>query len=195
MGHGGSRKGANYCIMCHGPNDMNDERAPRREGTSDVLVHSVDLKSMIHRIHMGEELTQPYVLGGNPTPSANNPDGTPVDFGEVRYPSLRQDCLKCHAEGTYTVQPAVGRLPSRDEIRACAEDPAADADALCALASFLVTETMPMGPASTACTGCHDSPAVVAHTQIMTTVGGVESCATCHGPGTDKDVTLVHALP
>jgi OmcA/MtrC family decaheme c-type cytochrome len=195
MGHGGSRKGANYCIMCHGPNDMNDERAPRREGTSDVLVHSVDLKSMIHRIHMGEELTQPYIMGGNPAPSAANPDGTPVDFGHVRYPSQRQNCLKCHAEGTYEVEDAVGRLPSRDEIRACVEDPAADADALCTLANFMVTESLATGPTSTACLGCHDSPAAGAHAQIMTTVGGVESCATCHGPGKSENVTSVHGLP
>jgi OmcA/MtrC family decaheme c-type cytochrome len=195
IGHGGSRRGVDYCRVCHGPNDMNDERAPRVEGSTDVLVHSVDLKVMIHRIHMGEELTQPYVLGGNPSPSVANPRGSPVDFGHVRYPSRRENCLQCHVEGTYDIPPATGRAPSRDEIRACVEPPDNDADSLCALPNFTVTRSLVMGPATAACTGCHDSPATAAHAAIMTSASGVESCETCHGPGRGEDVGPAHGVP
>jgi OmcA/MtrC family decaheme c-type cytochrome len=201
-GHGGGRKGANYCVLCHGPNDMNDERASRIEDQSQ-FVHSVDFKVMIHGIHMGEELTQPYILGGNPSPTVANPAGNPVDFGEVRYPSSRTACTMCHAGKTYTL-PLVGadsRLPSRNEVHTCIEDPAADTDALCgpsAAASgwplWPVTETFTMQPAAAACTGCHDAPDVIAHAEVMTTVTGDESCATCHGAGAEWDVELVHGL-
>jgi len=181
-GHGGSRKNAEYCVTCHNPNNVNDERAPRWEGR-DVYVHTVNFAPMIHRIHMGEELTQEYVLGGNPTPSAANPEGTPLDFGEVRYPSNRANCTMCHVDDSYTLPLASGLLPSFDEVRTCTEDPAADADSLCAMPSFVPIQTFVTRPTAAACTGCHDAPDVVAHAQLMTTATGIESCATCHGPG------------
>ena len=161
---------------------MNDERVSRWEG-EDVYVYTVNLGPMLHRIHMGEELTQDYVLGGNPTPSPTNPAGTPVDFGHVRYPSHRDNCTMCHDGNTFQLPLAQGLLPSFDEVRTCTEDPAADTDSLCATASFLPIQTFPLQPAAAACTGCHDAPDVVAHAYVMTTATGIESCATCHGPG------------
>ena len=41
---------------------------------------------------------------------------------------------------------------------------------------------------------CTLSPDTVAHTQIMTSVSGNESCAVCHGPGDAWDVKKVHGL-
>jgi OmcA/MtrC family decaheme c-type cytochrome len=115
----------------------------------------------------------------------SNPDGTPVDFGEVRYPSHRDNCSKCHDGDSFQLPLAPGLLPSFDEVRTCTEDPAADTDALCATASFVPVETIWKRPAAAACTGCHDSPDAVAHTVVMTTMTGAESCATCHGPGAE----------
>ena len=46
-----------YCVTCHNP------------GTTDANSgNTVDFKVMVHKIHMGEELTQPYVLGTFPAP-------------------------------------------------------------------------------------------------------------------------------
>jgi hypothetical protein len=47
---------------------------------------------------------------------------------------------------------------------------------------------------SLSCTGCHSWPEAVAHTDIMTSGNGVESCKTCHGVGKDLAVRFVHKV-
>jgi OmcA/MtrC family decaheme c-type cytochrome len=193
QGHGGGRKGVDYCIVCHNPNNANDERAPHLENAT-VAVETVDLKVMIHKIHAGEDLTKPYVLGGNPTPNATNPMGTPVDFGEVRYPGVLSNCAHCHADGTWRLPLSADVLPTRTELRTCVEDPAADADSYCSTANFALTAFILTPPATAVCTSCHDSDDAFAHASVMTTTSGLESCATCHGPGKEWDVDLVHNI-
>jgi OmcA/MtrC family decaheme c-type cytochrome len=192
-GHGGGRRNVQYCLMCHGPTEVNNDRASRFE-IGEVLVPSVDLKVMVHRIHMGEELSQAYVLFGNPTPSTTNPAGTPIDFADTRYPSRRNNCASCHTGTTYQLPLPLTRVESHDEIRTCTDDPLADTDNLCTTTGFVVQQTMTMQPEAAACVGCHDSSSTVAHTIVMTTLGGLESCATCHGPGSELDVVVVHGL-
>jgi len=193
--HGGARTDAQYCAMCHNANNTNEERAPHLEGAGQQYVYTVSLEHMVHRIHMGEELTQGYVLGGFPAPTAADPEGTPVDFGEARFPAPRSDCTTCHLDDTYEL-PLVGsgRLPRFDELRGCTEVASADADAYCQPVGFVQQGTFPMAPASAACLGCHDAPDTVAHTQIMTSPTGIESCAVCHGPDDELGVKIVHGL-
>lgn len=188
--HGGNRANVQYCPTCHNPNNVNDERIARVEGSERVRVHTVQFTNMIHRVHMGEELTQPYVLGANPTPNADNPRGTQEDFAETRYPAPRDDCGRCHAEGTHMLtDDPTGLLPAFDQIFACSEEPGDDDDELCEPFdpsnpednAFRPVETIQMYPQTAACTGCHDAPSTFAHAMVMTTVAGVESCATCHG--------------
>ena len=191
--HGGTRRDAQYCTLCHNPNNLNDERMSRVEGT-EVLVHSVDFKLMIHRIHSGEHLSQPYVLGGNPSPTVANPAGTPVDFSEVRYPGIQGNCKQCHLDGTWALGDGPGLLSTREQVRLCVEAPAADADALCGAASWVPTSTRTFAPAAAACLGCHDSEAAGAHAELNTTASGVEACVVCHGPGSEADVSRVHPI-
>ena len=181
------------CTLCHNPNNLNDERMSRVEGT-EVLVHSVDFKLMIHRIHTGEHLSQPYVLGGNPSPTVANPAGTPVDFSEVRYPGIQGNCKQCHLDGTWALGDGPGLLSTREQVRLCVEAPAADADALCGAASWVPTSTRTFAPAAAACLGCHDSEAAGAHAELNTTASGVEACVVCHGPGSEADVSRVHPI-
>ncbi len=187
--HGGQRNDPNYCAFCHNANNTNDERVARFE-SSTITAEPVHLKVMIHKIHMGEELTQPYVLGGFPAPSKANPAGTPVDFGEVRFPGDQSACDTCHVGSSYTLPLSAGLLPTKKEVFTCTEDPLADADSYCDLRTSAPTY---IPPESAACTSCHDAPSTAAHAEIMTTASGIESCATCHGPGKDWDVSLVHA--
>jgi OmcA/MtrC family decaheme c-type cytochrome len=188
--HGGSRQNPEYCVFCHHPNNTNDERVSRVEGET-VTAHTVDFKVMIHKIHRGEELEQPYVLGGFPLPNAGNPAGTPIDFGETRFPGDLRACWTCHAAGSFELPLAQGVLPSRSEVLTCTEDPSADADAYCNTRSSVEVFT---APTTAVCTACHDSPYTFAHAEIMTSAGGLESCTTCHGPGSAFDIARYHAL-
>jgi OmcA/MtrC family decaheme c-type cytochrome len=190
--HGGGRKGAQYCTLCHNANNPNDERVARFED-ADVFVETVDFRVMIHKIHAGDDLTQPYILGGNPTPNAGNPAGTPIDFGETRYPRRLSDCRGCHAEGTFDLPLAAGLLPSLLQVRTCLEDPGADTNAFCDGTNWVEAEQIAIPPTAAVCTSCHDAPFTQAHAEVMTTDDGEESCATCHGPGSILDVAVVHA--
>ncbi len=182
--HGGVRANPQYCLFCHNPTNDNDDRVARFEGRT-VFPESVDFKVMIHKIHRGADLSQPYVLGGNPSPTKANPAGTPVDFGTLRYPDDSGRCGGCHLPGTERLPLAAGGLPSRRQVLACVEDPAADGDSYCDQRTVLETRYTP--PASAVCTSCHDRPETSSHALSLVAADGTESCATCHGPGAAVD--------
>lgn len=191
--HGSVRRTPSYCAMCHNPTAVNVQRFARLEGSS-VTIPSVDLKVMIHKIHMGVRLTEPYQLGGFPPPNAANPAGTPIDFAAVRYPRDVADCTVCHLDDSWRLSTGPGALPSRVEVRTCTEDPSSDADGYCDDPFWTVTETVSLPPQTAVCTSCHDQPYVAAHAELNTTSDGVESCATCHGEGSLFDIAVVHGI-
>lgn len=188
--HGGTRRSVEYCVLCHTPNKVNDQRVSRFQ-VAETTARSVDMKVLIHKIHMGEELTEPYVAGGFPAPTPQNPAGTPVDFGKTRYPGDRRACWTCHEGTSYTLPLAAGLLSTKmSQVLACTDTPL-DPTKYCN-ARQVASETF-AGPTAAACTACHDAPATIAHAQLMTTPSGAESCATCHGPDKTWDVQIVHA--
>jgi len=190
--HGGARNNVEYCAFCHNPNNPADERISRFESQT-VTARSLGLAPMVHLIHMGTELTQqPSYLYGFPAPTKANPTGTPIDFGTARYPGDRRTCEACHAAGTQELPLASTLLPYKEQVLTCTEDPAADSDSYCDMRA--VQSERSIAAATAACTGCHDSQSARAHAETNTTSGGLEACATCHGPGSAWDVTVVHRI-
>ena len=190
--HGGSRRSPEYCVMCHTPNKVNDQRVARFEVPT-TTANSVNFKVMVHKIHRGNQLVQGYVLGGYPAPTTSNPAGTPIDFGTVAFPGNLKACWACHASTSYQLPLPDGLIPTKtSQVLACNDDPLVSS-MYCTNRS--VQSESFLAPIGAACTGCHDAPSTVAHAQLMTTQSGVESCETCHGLGKQWDVQAVHTLP
>lgn len=165
--HGGSRNDPEYCVLCHNANkDTTDVPAPPAGSTK--LTSSVRMSHMVHRIHIGANGSNPYIIAGH-------------DFSEVVFPGEPKQCTNCHVPSHYEL-PLPNLLPTKltqiDDTGT--RVPATD---------YFIQAT------SAACTGCHDSDDSVAHVQAMTTSTGKESCAVCHGAGATHDVDVVHATP
>jgi OmcA/MtrC family decaheme c-type cytochrome len=192
QGHS-TRRGVQYCLFCHNPNLANETRVARWEGST-ALAQSEDFKVLIHKIHRGTRLTQPYVIGGLPAPSPVNPAGNPIDYRLVRSPADPRACTACHRPGTYELPLPTSRLPSREVLLACDEDAAYDTNSYCETAYWSAAETSSTAPTTAACTSCHDAPHTLAHAQVMTASNGVESCATCHATGASSGIDVAHAL-
>lgn len=195
--HGGMRKNPDYCVLCHNPASFDSAGAPRLQGTSNVVAEALDFRHMLHKVHAGDQLSQPYVLGGFPLPSATNPGGTPNDFGADRYPRPLTDCAACHTSKTWTLPMAASPAyaPTTSGLMSCAAAGGTTPAAFCANPFWTVTSTVQLAPQTSVCTSCHDAPFTLAHAQLNTTAAGAEACATCHGPGTAYDVAAFHGKP
>ncbi|MBI1388200.1 MAG: OmcA/MtrC family decaheme c-type cytochrome [bacterium] len=80
--HGGSRKEITYCQTCHTAENLDPDTG-----------NSVELGTMIHKIHMGEHL--PSVQAGVPYEIVGH-NQTLVDFSEIAFPQAPNDCTVCH---------------------------------------------------------------------------------------------------
>ncbi|MEO8333273.1 MAG: hypothetical protein ABI479_12645 [Gallionella sp.] len=190
--HKGTRRGVQYCALCHNPNESNDTQVARFEGAT-IVSNSMDMKVLIHKIHRGAALTQPYIVGGTPAPTTTNPSGTPIDFRTaVSYPGDLRACKACHLPNTYNIPLAQGLLPSTEKLFTCTEDPAADTDSYC-ITRVVTTSTLTQ-PIAAACTSCHDATYTAAHAATMTTSGFIESCPTCHAVGATNGIDVYHKL-
>ena len=188
--HGGTRRSVDYCALCHNPNKVNDQRVARFENGS-INAMSESMSFLMHRIHMGTRLTQPFVVGGFPSPTKANPAGTPIDYNLIVYPGDVRDCKDCHMAGTYRLPLASDLLPVVEwTTLQCVEDPVADADDYCD--ARVVTQQRSIAAETAACIGCHDLPVTSAHAETMTTADGVATCSVCHGPGRSSDAEIYH---
>jgi OmcA/MtrC family decaheme c-type cytochrome len=86
--HGGQRNTTEECVICHNPTTT-------ATVTAGGPPESVSFQRMVHRIHKGEGLTQPYTLGS-------------TSFNEVVFPGDLKNCAKCHAGSSYTLPLATG---------------------------------------------------------------------------------------
>ncbi|HEX3761027.1 MAG TPA: OmcA/MtrC family decaheme c-type cytochrome [Kofleriaceae bacterium] len=195
--HGGTRKNPDYCVLCHNPANFDSPGAPRFQGTSNVVAEALDFRHMLHKVHAGDQLGQPYVLGGFPLPSAANPAGTQNDFAATRYPRPLTDCAACHTSKTWTLPMAASPAyaPTTSGLMSCAAAGGTTPGAFCANPFWTATSTVQLAPQTSVCTSCHDAPFTLAHAQLNTTAAGVEACATCHGPSMAYDVAAFHGTP
>ena len=160
--HGLARKNTEYCPLCHNPNFTDADERPADK----LPAQTLNLRTMIHRIHTGEELNNEYTTYDV---------GVPETWNEVLFPGDRRNCAKCHVNES-------NQLPL----------PAGLANTVAPRDFFT-----PLGPAASACLGCHDGEDAAAHAFQMTATfpsgRTAESCATCHGEGRDFAVSRVHA--
>lgn len=177
--HGNQRKNVEYCVLCHTTTNSNDERYEHEEGTT-IIAPSVNLKPIIHGIHMGERLAEPYILGAF---------GGNHDFSETRYPNNAADCSVCHTSGTAALPLPGGVQPSRAEELVCTEAAGDDGDLDC---DTRTSTDIWIPPVTSACTSCHNSVSTKAHAEVNTTMSGAEACSTCHAPGSAYDANAAH---
>jgi OmcA/MtrC family decaheme c-type cytochrome len=81
--HGSGRREIEYCVTCHNPGS-----------TDPVSTNTVDMKVMIHKIHMGENL--PSVQAGGTYAVGDE------DYTNLGYPQDIRRCVNCHV-GSATV--------------------------------------------------------------------------------------------
>jgi OmcA/MtrC family decaheme c-type cytochrome len=183
-------------VLCHDPGTYDSAGAPQFVGSTDVDAEALDFRHFLHKVHAGTQLSEPYVIGGYPLPSSANPGGTPNNFAADRYPAPLTSCLACHAGNTFTLpmdrSPAYS--PTLSALMSCAVSSNGSSE-LCPSVDWTPAQIISTPPETSACTSCHDSPDTLAHAQTMTAASGVEACTTCHGPGAQWDVAVIHDTP
>ncbi|HYM12581.1 MAG TPA: OmcA/MtrC family decaheme c-type cytochrome [Bryobacterales bacterium] len=168
--HGGIRRNVEYCVICHNPNNTDADQRPAAQSPPE----SIHFKTMIHKIHTGENLTTDltiYGFGGSVHNFSSAFAKTSFTASGVRFPGDRRDCAQCHANSSE-------QLPLRDG---------------------LLPSLQPRGwyspqlPTAAACLACHTEKAPAAHALAQTSQQLGESCEVCHGPDADFAIDKVHA--
>ncbi len=88
--HGGSRRGIAMCVLCHTPQTTDPDTG-----------NTVDLKVMVHKIHMGSQL--PSVKAGKPYQIIGNQQSL-HDYSTVVDPADPRRCEVCHEQNSGATQ-------------------------------------------------------------------------------------------
>jgi hypothetical protein len=160
--HGGGRRSFRTCIACHGDAGGEDRARYTSPNGPDTPGVSIAFREMLHKIHMGRDLTnaETYVVAGN--------NGSINTYEHVGYPAMPGgvlQCVKCHGNDAW-------QLPTNRD--------------------HPTHQVEPVRSWRVVCGSCHDSDSAHAHIDVQTSPSGVESCAVCHGPLRDHDVVRVH---
>lgn len=175
------------CASCHNARntDVGVRAIAITPPTDGKAEESLDFGTMIHGIHASGFRQQPLELVGFRGFTSYRYDTT-----EVQYPGRIDNCLGCHADGTWRLPLPAGRL---GKTVSTGVDVAAPDDDTVAT------------PATAICSSCHDAPDALAHmtaeggslatTQAMIDAGAVvENCAFCHGEGRSVAVDDAHRI-
>jgi OmcA/MtrC family decaheme c-type cytochrome len=135
--HGANRTGEmQVCVLCHNPNATDIRQRPADPGdtTDGKREEAIDMKRMIHQIHMGGDLEEPVVIYGF--------GGNEHDYAGVNFIGNNMNCLTCHRTGTYSTDDAWRTLPSTVDSGADPTDPEDDLN---------------ISPVTAVCSSCHDT--------------------------------------
>jgi OmcA/MtrC family decaheme c-type cytochrome len=103
--HGGSRRGIEYCVMCHTPQTTDPDTG-----------NTVDMPVMVHKIHMGNQLPS-VKAGGHYQIIGFNQNVS--DWSTVGLPSDPGNCTVCHEQGKGAAQEKAYLKPNRAACGAC----------------------------------------------------------------------------
>jgi len=112
--HGGSRQDVKLCALCHQPQTVDPDTG-----------NTVDLKVMVHKIHMGADL--PSVKAGTPYQIIGNASSL-HDYSKVELPPGQdvRNCVFCHEGSNAAQKPAQNDVwytkPSRTACGSCHDD-------------------------------------------------------------------------
>ncbi len=147
--HGNNRTSEmQVCVHCHNPDatDINRRPADPAMALDGKAEESIDMKRMIHQIHMGGDLEDPVVIYGF--------GGNAHDYSTVNFIGNSMNCLTCHNPGTYSTDVAARTLPSTNDTGLDVLDPEDDLN---------------LSPVTSVCSSCHDTQRATSH---MVAFGG-----------------------
>ena len=159
VAHGGTRNNVEYCPICHNASATDSAGRPAAKQPAE----SIHFKSMIHKVHRGENLTTDFTIYGG--------SGNPANFNDVRFPGDLRDCAKCHLNGSEQLPLPDSELPSQQP------------------RGWFT----PQQPATTACLACHTEKSAAAHAVLNASPQLGEACEVCHGQDADFSINKVHA--
>ncbi|HZM01084.1 MAG TPA: hypothetical protein VFD43_12625 [Planctomycetota bacterium] len=161
--HGLGRAGLEACLLCHGIGGAEDTPKYSSSSAGASTGVTIDFRTMLHKIHMGEELTfaSTYEVAGF--------GGAMHSYEEVGFPAMpdgTKACAKCHGEDSEAwFDPGDRTHPD---------------------------QTVKTQVWRAACNSCHDSDEATAHINTQTNAGGAEACGVCHGPDAEFSVEVMH---
>jgi OmcA/MtrC family decaheme c-type cytochrome len=168
--HGGGRRNVETCLLCHataGSEDWPNYRANSSGSfpTNATTGVTINFRTMLHKIHMGEELANAS------TYKVNGYNASETDFEHIGFPAMPggvgKNCDKCHgATSTAWYEPSDRTHPT--------------------------IQTLPMRKWRPVCLSCHDTNDAQGHYNLMVSSDGYESCGACHDPNSVYAVKVVH---
>jgi len=167
--HGFGRRAFESCVLCHGTAGSEDRpnyvaaNAPATTGVT------VSFRTMLHKIHQGEDLANAATYDVVGFGSGAYPDNFAVsNFAQVVFPTEpggTDHCVKCHGNNAWK-EPRERAHPT--------------------------DQVVPIRRWAAVCGSCHDTTDAQAHINVQTDSAGNESCGVCHSRGRDEDVERVH---
>ena len=172
MFHGGHRQGLDTCLLCHGAAGSEDRPRYVSANAPATTAVSSEFRRMLHKIHMGEDLTNAstYMVVG--FGAGYYPENYSVHtYESVVFPgaSRTKRCTACHGDGSDAWKAPVPRT-----------HPAGQEE---------LTRVW-----NAVCSSCHDGATTQSHIESKTDEYGAESCGMCHAPGKKWSVDGAHLV-